>query len=85
MFVDVYETKFTSLSHFTGNMFQSKERMAQLFERGLRPQMRSLVLSQRLRTLGEALDSERALVILFDLSQITGSSLIHRHVATVVS
>jgi len=65
MSVDDYESKFISLSHFTDNMFQSEERKARMFERGLRPQIRRLVVSQRLRTLGDVVDSARALEIDF--------------------
>jgi len=36
MFVSAYEDKFISLSHFS-DMFQTKERKAQMFEKGLRP------------------------------------------------
>ena len=71
MSVDDYESKFISLSHFTDNMFQSEERKARMFERGLRPQIRRLVVSQRLRTLGDVVDSARALEIDFFSSQKT--------------
>jgi len=63
MSVDAYETRFTTLSHFTGNMFQTEERKARMFEAGLRPGVRRLVVAQRLPTLALAADSARALEI----------------------
>ena len=45
MTVDVYETRFTTLSHFTGNLFQTEERKARMFERGLQPQIMRLVVT----------------------------------------
>jgi len=61
MTVDAYETRFTTLSHFTDNLFQTEERKARMFERGLKPPIRRLVVAQRLQTLAEAVDSARAL------------------------
>ena len=63
MYVDAYESRFISLSHFTDNMFQTEERKVRMFEKGLRPQIRRFVVSQRLRSLGEAVNSARALEI----------------------
>jgi len=36
MCVLAYENKFINLSHFTENMFQTEERKARMFEKGLR-------------------------------------------------
>jgi len=63
MSVDAYETQFTSLSHFTDNLFRTEDRKARMFESGLRPQIRRLVVAQRLPTLAAATDSARALEI----------------------
>jgi hypothetical protein len=63
MSVDEYESRFISLSNFSDNMFQTEERKARQFERGLRPQIRRYVISQRLHTLGDAADAARALEI----------------------
>ena len=57
MAVSTYEEKFISLSHFTGNIFQTEERKARMFERELRPQFRRFVISHRLHTLSEVVDS----------------------------
>jgi len=38
MSVSVYEDMFISLSYFTDFMFQTEERKARMFEKGLRPQ-----------------------------------------------
>ena len=40
MSVDAYETRFTRLSYFTGNLFQTEERKARIFETGLRAPIR---------------------------------------------
>ena len=61
--IDVYESRFTSLSHFTGNMFQTEERKARMFESGLRSGIRRLVVAQHLPTLALEADSARALEI----------------------
>ena len=67
--VDVYESRFTSLSHFTGNMFQTEERKAWMFESGLRSGIRRLVVAHRLPTLALEADSARALEIEYATSQ----------------
>jgi hypothetical protein len=67
--VNAYESRFTSLSHFTGNMFQTEERKARMFESRLRPGIRRLVVAQRLPTLALAADSARALEIEHATSQ----------------
>ena len=72
MSVDAYETRFTSLSHFTGNLFQTEERKARMFEAGLRAPIRRLVVAQRLPTLALAADSARALEIDHATSQQKG-------------
>ena len=69
MSVDAYETRFTSLSHFTGNLFQTEERKARMFEIGLRAPIRLLVVAQRLPTLALAADSVIALEIDYATSQ----------------
>ena len=61
MSFSTYEDKFINLSHFIDNMFHTEEREVWMFERGLRPQLRRFVVSQRLYTLSEVVDSARAL------------------------
>ena len=54
--VAAYESKFVSLSHFTDNMFQTEERKARMFERGLKPQIKRYLVSQHFHTLREVAD-----------------------------
>ena len=55
--VAAYESKFVSLSHITDNMFQTEERKARMFERGLKPQIKRYLVSQRFHTLREVADA----------------------------
>ena len=55
--VAAYESKFCNLLHFTDNMFQTEERKARMFERGLKPQIRRYLVSQRFSTLREVADA----------------------------
>ena len=55
--VAAYESQFVSLCNFTGNMFQTEERKAHMFERGLRPQIRRYLASQSFHTLREVADA----------------------------
>jgi hypothetical protein len=57
MLVVAYESKFVSLSQFTGNMFLTEKQKAQMFERGLQPQIRRFLVSQRFQTLREVADA----------------------------
>jgi len=68
MTVSGYEDRFISLSHFT-DMFQTEKKKARMFERGLRPQFKKFVFSQRLHTLGEVVDSAKALELESVVSQ----------------
>ena len=52
-----YESRFVSLCNFTGNMFQTEERKARMFMRGLRPHIRRYLVSQSFRTLREVADA----------------------------
>ena len=61
MSVSGYEDKFISLFYFTDNMFQTEERKARMFEKGLWLQFQRFVVSQRLHTLREVVDSARVL------------------------
>ena len=55
--VAAYEDRFVSLCRFTGNVFQTEERKARMFMRGLRPQIRRLLESQSFSTLREVADA----------------------------
>ena len=60
MTVTAYESKFESLCHFTGNMFQTEERKARMFEKGLRPQLRRYLVSHRHHTVRDVADAAMA-------------------------
>jgi len=55
--VATYEGRFVSLCNFTDNMFQTEERKAYMFARGLRPQIRRYLVSQSFCTLREVADA----------------------------
>jgi len=55
--VAAYTDRFVSLCNFTGNIFQTEERKVRMFQRGLRPQIRSFLASQSFCTLREVADA----------------------------
>ena len=55
--VTAYENRFVTLCHFTDNMFQTEERKARMFEKGLRPQIKRYLVSQRFPTQREVADA----------------------------
>ena len=57
MSVSAYEGKFIGLLHFTDGLFHTDDRQAQMFLRGLRPQIRRYLASQRFHTLREVADA----------------------------
>lgn len=57
MTVTAYESQFKALCHFTGNMFQTEERKARIFDRGLRPYLRRHLASHRFPTLRQVADA----------------------------
>jgi hypothetical protein len=68
--VAAYEDRFASLCRFTGNIFQTEERMARMFMRGLCPHIRRRLESQSFNTLREvviaALDQEIEMSVIKD-------------------
>ena len=52
-----YESQFSRLLHFTDNMFQTEDRKARMFERGLKPQIRRYLVSQSFSSLREVDDA----------------------------
>ena len=69
MTVSGYEDKFISLSHFTDNMFQTEEKRHECLRGDSGLSSKSLFFSQRLHTLGEVVDSTKALELESVVSQ----------------
>jgi len=81
MTVSTFKDKFINLSYFI-DMFQTKEWKAWMFERGFWPQFRRFMISLRLHTLNEVVDSMRALELESAASQ-KSQNMTSRYVASV--
>jgi hypothetical protein len=57
MTVEAYAAKFSSLCQFTGDLYQTEDRRARMFEKGLRFEIREHVVSLRCPTLREVVDA----------------------------